>query len=278
MKKSNLFTLLCCVLLCCFSMEIDAQGNSENAHTQQYSDDEFEFEFEVELIYADDDDDDGDSNDNGDSDDDEDGDENENEDEDEDEDALLGVQISVENSGESVIDADILFRAYISDEAPQTVPDTYDAEEILYLLDTPLQPDEAREVFVDLSQKNRGRVVTIWPLIEANKSGNKEDVPFISVTIPKAEVSDKVTIDDFASIKTYPNPTTGILNIDIPNDISVSHITIYNETGQAINTFDGSQNDAIQLDLRDLPKGMYFAAMRNEQNQTIHYSKVLIHR
>lgn len=276
MKKSNLFTLLCCLLLCCFGMEIKAQGNSENANTQQYSDDEFEFEFEVELIYADDveqdDDDDSGDNDDNDSDDDDD-------DSDDEEEALVGVQINVENSGESVIDADILFRAYLSDEIPETAPDTYDAEEILYLLDLPLQPDESREIFIDLSEKRGGgRIVIIWPLIDADKSGKKEDIPFVSIIIPKTEKSDKVNVTDFVPIKTYPNPTTGMLNIDIPNHISISQITIYNETGQVIKTFDVNKNDAIQLDLSDLPRGVYFAAIRNDQRQTIHYSKVFIHR
>jgi len=281
MKKSNLFTLLCCLLLCCFGMEVYAQGNN----TQQYSDDEFEFEFEIELIYADDaegeDDEDSDDDDEDDDSDDDDEDDDSDSDDDDDseaEDALIGVQINVENSGESIIDANIFFRAYLSDETPETTPDTYDAQEILYLLDLPLQPDESREVFIDLSEeKGRGRVVIVWPLIDADKSG-KEDTPFATIIIPKTEISDKITIDNFASIKTYPNPTIGILNIDIPNDISVSQIIIYNETGQAIKTFDGNKNDAIQLDLSDLPRGVYFAAMKNEQKQTIHYSKVFIHR
>jgi len=209
MKKFSLFILLCCLILTCFSTEIYAQENN----TQQYSDDEFEFEFGVELIYTDE------------VDDEEEDDEEEEEETEEDEGELVGAQISVENTGESVIDADVLFRAYISYEEPETVPDTYDAEEILYLLDSPLQPDESREVFIDLSEKRGGgRVVTIWPLIDANKSGQKEDVPFISITIPKTEISNKITIDDFASIKTYPNPTTGILNIDIPENTPISQI------------------------------------------------------
>jgi len=252
MKKFNVFIFLCCFLLCCFSVEIYAQGN-----TQQYSDDEFEFEFEVELIYADDD---------GDDDDDED-DDDENED-----DELIGVQINVENSGESVIDADILFRAHISYEEPETVPSTYDAEEILYLLDLPLQPNESGEVFIDLLERGGGKVVTIWPLIDTNahKSTIQEgDIPFVSVTIPKTEISNKLAISNFTPIKTYPNPTTGILNMDIPENISINQIIIYNKTGQVTKTFDVNRNGSFQLNLQNLPKGMYFVAIRNEQGQTL---------
>jgi len=235
-------------------MEIYAQGNN----TQHYSDDDFEFEFEVELIYDDYSWSDDDREHNGDE--------------------LIGAQITVENTGQS-IDTDILFRAHITNEIPETVPNTYDAEEILYLRDSPLQRDESREVFMDLSQeRGGGKVVTVWPLIDSNKLGKTGDTPFVTLVIPKTEISEKLTTNDFKSIKIYPNPTTGILNIHMPENTSINQITIYDKTGQTIKTFGINRYDAVQLDLQDLPQGVYFAAMRNEQEQTIYHSKILIHK
>ena len=259
--------LLCCLLLICFGTEVYAQGNSGNAHTQEYSDDEFQFEFEAELIYADDSDDGDDEGDDDSDDDSNDDDENE----------VVGVQIRVENSGTSTIDNDILFRAKIVEQAPQTVPDSYDAQETLYLLDEPLEPSNSKEVSVDLSEKRAGgKVVIIWPLVDSDNPEKTEHTPFITLNIPDTDIPENTTINEFIQIQIYPNPTTGILNIDVPYDASTNQITIYNESGQAIKTFNEDRKGMIQLDLQSLSQGIYFVAVRNKQKQTIHYSKLFI--
>ena len=294
MKKSNLVIFLCLLLISFFNTEaIYAQGN---ANTQQYSDDEFEFEFEVELIYGDeveegeedddDNDDDSDDDNDDDSDDDNDGDSDDDNDDDSDDDndddndeQLLGAEIRVTNTGNSPIDNNILFRAYISTEIPETIPNTYDEEQTMNLLDTPLESGNSEDIFIDLSQKRLdGRVVIIWPLIDANKANNKQDTPFIAILIPKIKVNEKLCIDDFSDIKSYPNPTKGILNIDISGHNSTNQIIIYDKTGQAIKTFDGITSGLTVLNLKDLSSGIYFATIGNEHGQTIHHIKIVIHR
>lgn len=62
-----------------------------------------------------------------------------------------------------------------------------------------------------------------------------------------------VDIETSTDIKTYPNPTTGLINIKGANN---ANIAIYNISGSVLanyNNFSGSQ-----LDLSDMDTGIYF--------------------
>jgi len=59
----------------------------------------------------------------------------------------------------------------------------------------------------------------------------------------------------------YPNPTTGLLNIESVSPIS--EITIYNNLGQSLYNF----NNRNQINISSLSKGMYFVKIKDENNQ-----------
>lgn len=67
-------------------------------------------------------------------------------------------------------------------------------------------------------------------------------------------------VDNFNNnITVYPNPSKGIININLQNG-ETADITIYDLSGKLLMTY--TNNDGL-LDLSDLPEGMYVLAIRN---------------
>ncbi len=64
--------------------------------------------------------------------------------------------------------------------------------------------------------------------------------------------------------KLYPNPSTGLVNIEMSGLENVSHINIFNQSGQLIKQLDLS-NSFSQIDLSDQGKGVYFVQFDNEK-------------
>ena len=65
------------------------------------------------------------------------------------------------------------------------------------------------------------------------------------------------TLNDI--VRVYPNPTTDKINI-VSN--TPQHSTLFNTAGQKI-----LESNALELDLTDLPKGVYLLNLQNPQNQ-----------
>jgi Secretion system C-terminal sorting domain len=63
------------------------------------------------------------------------------------------------------------------------------------------------------------------------------------------------------TILTYPNPTTGIFHIEAEN-LEGSELSIFNTTGMLIQKLQITQNG--QVDLSNLPNGLYFLELRNK--------------
>jgi len=140
-------------LLCCVTSYAQHHPNSG-----QYDDGELQFEFELELIYST-----GDINN---------------------EENLAGVEITVTNTSASSIDRDILFRVHVSTHIPLEMPDTYDAERVLDLSARPLNVGHSDGVFIPLSHRATGKVITIWPLVASNEARSTQDTPYVTTVIP----------------------------------------------------------------------------------------------
>jgi len=72
-----------------------------------------------------------------------------------------------------------------------------------------------------------------------------------------------VTVEN-SSIKFYPNPTTGLINIESEN--SVSGIRIFNKIGQMVLSL---ENPSKSIDLGQLPTGLYFLQIESEGQLTV---------
>ena len=65
------------------------------------------------------------------------------------------------------------------------------------------------------------------------------------------------------SLQLYPNPTNGILNIEISFDIKNTTIKIYNELGQVVKNDLKINNQSISIETDDLTSGIYFVVLQN---------------
>lgn len=77
-------------------------------------------------------------------------------------------------------------------------------------------------------------------------------------------VSESLGTEDFAknNFKIYPNPTTGISNIQ--SDLEIENIIIYNQTGQII-----ANQKSIQIDLSNVASGIYMIQINFENGQKV---------
>ena len=62
----------------------------------------------------------------------------------------------------------------------------------------------------------------------------------------------------------YPNPSTGLVNINLEKDIDGLNISILNSYGQIVKSLDVQESKTISMDLTDLPVGIYFIRFKNK--------------
>jgi hypothetical protein len=73
-------------------------------------------------------------------------------------------------------------------------------------------------------------------------------------------------VDDELQIAVYPDPSSGLFNVSLGQDIPVQ-LKIYNILGQCVHQQSGSAA-AMQVDLRAQPDGMYFMQLVADQHGT----------
>ena len=67
--------------------------------------------------------------------------------------------------------------------------------------------------------------------------------------------------EDAVDVKVYPNPTSGIINID---GVEVRRVSVIDLVGRTVATFDAEQT----IDIRDLPAGTYTLYIETTQGNT----------
>lgn len=73
-------------------------------------------------------------------------------------------------------------------------------------------------------------------------------------------VGSNVGINDLTladAIRTYPNPTEGLLTIELPADRDIIHITLIDVTGRAVMQLPAARTDRMTIDLSSLAEGVY---------------------
>jgi hypothetical protein len=77
-----------------------------------------------------------------------------------------------------------------------------------------------------------------------------------------------LTVNDIHNLEIYPNPSTGIINIQTNNDILASKTLILVDIlGNTVKTFQLEPNIS-QLNCEDVPNGIYFLQFQNTENST----------
>jgi hypothetical protein len=94
-------------------------------------------------------------------------------------------------------------------------------------------------------------------------------------SLPEVVVSDVVTPEPFLKeFSVYPNPSSGKLTVSFSSLTTEQNVTlkVYNLIGQEVQsqtltTFNGLQS--IELNLSELPKGMYMVEMSNGKSSRV---------
>jgi hypothetical protein len=76
------------------------------------------------------------------------------------------------------------------------------------------------------------------------------------------------------NIRLYPNPTTGMVNIEVNGIDGNAFMKIYSPQGQVIYSKELNSNLKADLDLSRLSKGVYFIKINNEETNI--FSKLII--
>ncbi len=70
------------------------------------------------------------------------------------------------------------------------------------------------------------------------------------------------------TIKVYPNPSNGLLNVETLNQSGIEEVAVYNNLGQVLRTqVYASHTYSSQIDLQDFPPGIYFLRVTTQDKQ-----------
>ncbi|NPD45059.1 LamG-like jellyroll fold domain-containing protein [Lentimicrobium sp. S6] len=79
-------------------------------------------------------------------------------------------------------------------------------------------------------------------------------------------ISDQSVVMDH--IQAYPNPTTGLYNIKMVND-NIKTIDVYQLNSQLVASYQLNGDQEFQLDLSDMPNGIYMIKVQSENHTTV---------
>jgi len=100
---------------------------------------------------------------------------------------------------------------------------------------------------------------TITGLIAGNYTATVTDANGCTAT-STVTVGSNVGINDLTladAIRTYPNPTEGLLTIELPIDREILHITMIDVTGRAVMQLPAARATRMTIDLSSLAEGVY---------------------
>jgi len=105
-----------------------------------------------------------------------------------------------------------------------------------------------------------------WRLANANAAQGDDagERDAISEVIPVESVQAA------PEIKVYPNPTSNFVNVDLPQNDLTGTLSILSASGQLVRSVQSSEGEAsIQLDVQDLPKGVYLVRWVQSDEQVV---------
>ncbi len=86
----------------------------------------------------------------------------------------------------------------------------------------------------------------------------------------------KVKTENVGSVNIYPNPTTGILNLDWDNRTVNMKLDVYNVIGQGLIHQDILNESHHETDMAGLPEGNYLVVLRDDENGSVATYKIYL--
>jgi len=77
-----------------------------------------------------------------------------------------------------------------------------------------------------------------------------------------------IELDYKMTLEVYPNPSVDVLNLT-SKESKIGSLVVYDNSGNAVKefSFDYAANK-VQIDVKDLPRGLYMVLIKTEKNQT----------
>lgn len=79
----------------------------------------------------------------------------------------------------------------------------------------------------------------------------------------------RIADSQLGDVVIYPNPTKGIVNLSIADHIELNEIVLFDMSGKMIRTIPVIKQEQFEIDLSDLPKGIYFVKVNEEIKKLI---------
>lgn len=104
-----------------------------------------------------------------------------------------------------------------------------------------------------------------WKLANATaaqgEEGDERDAVQEAVAVVTAVVPE---------IKVYPNPTSNFVNVDLPQNEMTGTLSIVSASGQLVRSVQSAEGEmSIQIDVQDLPKGIYLVRWVQSDEQVV---------
>ncbi|MCH2044319.1 MAG: T9SS type A sorting domain-containing protein [Saprospiraceae bacterium] len=137
------------------------------------------------------------------------------------------------------------------------------------------------EVFFDscsIGYGNRAfelRYVLCTDSVQTNQEGWVIDDVVVSMYVQGGS-SVKRTVEA-TYLEVYPNPSTGLINIDIVqnNDVgSIESIQVFSNDGRLVQSYESIPNKSL-INLEDLPKGVYYLKVQTTKQSEL--KKIILH-
>ena len=112
---------------------------------------------------------------------------------------------------------------------------------------------------VDIDMSDNGAPVTDFELIFEDK--------YLNMKSKKYQVSNTLINDEKVELSVYPNPATDNVTIELSNVIDNPQLRIIDVSGSVVRQHQGISNNQINMDVSDLPRGIYIVELRGRNSE-----------
>lgn len=141
---------------------------------------------------------------------------------------------------------------------------------ISWITGVPILSQTANSITVDFSGSASTTVIYAYAVNACGSSaGRNTDIQVVNCA-REAENNDILITDEFnQEISVFPNPSSGIFNLNISSQYGNNHIQVFSLTGQIIMDYYINQSsNNLELNLQDLQNGIYIVKVTNSEKET----------
>jgi len=110
---------------------------------------------------------------------------------------------------------------------------------------------------------------TYYLTVRLNNSTTTSDTALTTFVINKPSTTATPVIKHTEEVVLYPNPARDEINVIYDASADVKNIAVYNLIGKVMAVYKVTENNSANLNLENLPSGIYFARLLNSQGNVV---------